>query len=252
MATSSAATPRPQVTPVAGVASARDTVNITGGTRIQRSQEQTLQRIESLRQQRASKIPGVTQAPLPGAAHDNSAASNTVTGAGPQNETRTRPGGNIAPVAQQSGNSTKSQAVGRQAVAGGIAGRVIQRTPTGLAASRVLRNQQTKTQQSRSLQESTVNFFLYLPAMAVAMFKDILDFVFIGSLPVIGTVITAGLSFLIFALLYLTGSKNQTSRRVIVLGLTTLVEGVLFGINFFPLETAAVFVIYYLDRNSSE
>jgi hypothetical protein len=88
--------------------------------------------------------------------------------------------------------------------------------------------------------------------MAVAMFKDLLDFVFIGSLPVIGTVITAGLSFLIFALLFLTGSKNQTSRRVIVLGLTTIVEGIFFGINFFPLETAAVFVIYYLDRNSSE
>lgn len=97
-----------------------------------------------------------------------------------------------------------------------------------------------------------MNFFLYLPALAVAMFKDLLDFVFIGSLPVIGTVITASLSFLIFALLFLTGSKNQTSRRVIVLGLTTLVEGILFGLNFFPLETAAVLVIYYLDRNSSE
>lgn len=258
MATSSAATPRPQVTPVAGVASARDTVNITGGTRIQRSQEQTLQRIESLRQQRAnkipSKVPGVTQAPLPSETSNHSVASSTSSGVGPQNTigSQPRPGGNVTSTTQQSGASAKNQAAVRQAAVGGVAGKVIQKTPAGLAASRVLRNRQTKTRQSRSLQESTVSLFLYLPAMAVAMFKDLLDFVFIGSLPVIGTVITAGLSFLIFALLFLTGSKNQTSRRVIVLGLTTIVEGIFFGINFFPLETAAVFVIYYLDRNSSE
>jgi hypothetical protein len=199
-------------------------------------------------------VPGVTQAPLPSETSNNSVASSTSVGAGPQGQTggQARPGGNVTSTTQQSGAGAKNQAVVRQAAVGGVAGKVIQKTPAGLAASRVLRSRQAKTQQPRGLQEATVNFFLYLPAFAVAFFKDLLDFVFIGSLPVIGTVITAGLSFLIFALLYLTGSKNQTSRRVIVLGLTTLVEGILFGVNFFPLETAAVFIIYYLDRNSSE
>ncbi len=106
---------------------------------------------------------------------------------------------------------------------------------------------------SIAAQKSAVNYLGYIPAFAIAIFKDLLDFIGVGSLPVIGLLVTAMASFLIAIALFATDSTlgMQSSRRVltrvlILLGVTA-VEGVAFGLNFFPLETAAVALILLLD-----
>lgn len=98
----------------------------------------------------------------------------------------------------------------------------------------------------------TVSIFRYMPAFMVAFLKDILDFIGIGSLPAIGTVITFCFSLLIFFLLMLAGSSQR--YRLIKDGLLllggTMVEGLFFGLNLLPLETLTVWIIYRLNKNT--
>lgn len=93
--------------------------------------------------------------------------------------------------------------------------------------------------------------FCYLLAVFVALLKDLLDFGIIGSLPVIGTVLTLCASIFIFFMLLLAGSSgkmkiaNSMVRRYLILTVGTLVE-FLFGINFLPVLTLTVLVIWFM------
>lgn len=95
------------------------------------------------------------------------------------------------------------------------------------------------------------DFFLYAAALFVALLKDILDWIGIGSLPAIGTVITICISIFIFFMMLLAGSSGKMKmatrivRRYLILGVGSLIE-FLFGINFLPVLTLTVLVIWFM------
>lgn len=100
------------------------------------------------------------------------------------------------------------------------------------------------------------SMILYLGISMIALFKDLLDLVGIGSLPAIGTVITFCLTFLIW-MLFLVFDKSgggSKANRVIVRGLILifvgLVEGFFFGLNLLPIETATIVVLYFMARHA--
>lgn len=102
---------------------------------------------------------------------------------------------------------------------------------------------------------SQMNIFtdwLYALAMAAALVKDVLDYIGIGSLPAIGTIVTICVSLFIGLIMLLAGSGGKRKlvkgniKRFIVLIFGTGVEAFFFGLNFFPIETATVIVIYLL------
>ncbi len=95
---------------------------------------------------------------------------------------------------------------------------------------------------------------IYGIAFSLAALKDLLDLVGIGSLPAIGTVITFCISIAIgFVLLF--DNVSVSGRRVVrnsvkkwlVLIAGTIVEGLLFGLNFLPIEFFTVVVIYWMS-----
>ena len=87
--------------------------------------------------------------------------------------------------------------------------------------------------------------WLFGIALALAILKDILDFVGIGSFPAIGTVVTFIVSATIGFIMILTGSFSTArwARRAVILLGGTLVEFV-FGIDFLPVETAIVILVF--------
>jgi hypothetical protein len=95
---------------------------------------------------------------------------------------------------------------------------------------------------------------LYLGLGAIAFLKDLLDFVGIGSLPAIGTVVTACFAFLIWILMTLFdrsgGKQSNKMARGLVLMFFSLVEAVGFGLNFLPLETLTVSILYMMARSA--
>lgn len=93
--------------------------------------------------------------------------------------------------------------------------------------------------------------WLYGIALAVAILKDILDFVGIGSLPAIGTVITIMTSFVIGFIMFMTGSffTARWARRVGILLVGSFVE-IIFGVNFLPVETTIVILVFYMTLKS--
>lgn len=94
--------------------------------------------------------------------------------------------------------------------------------------------------------------WLYMIALMFAIAKDLIDFVGVGSLPALGTVISICCSIMIFLLMLLAGSSGKARfakkymNKFIVLIAGTLAEAVLFGLNFLPIETATVIVIYIM------
>lgn len=95
---------------------------------------------------------------------------------------------------------------------------------------------------------------IYGLAVALALFKDILDFAFIGSLPAIGTVVTFCVSIAIGMVLLFDGISSsqrkvarRMTRRFLILIAGTLVEGIFFGLNFFPFEVITVLIIYWMS-----
>lgn len=100
------------------------------------------------------------------------------------------------------------------------------------------------------------SLLLYGGVGLIALFKDLLDLAFIGSLPGIGTIITLCLSFLIWMLLTVfdRSSKGTKGNMQIARGLVViffgLVEAIGFGLNFLPIQTAMVFVLYVLARRA--
>jgi hypothetical protein len=105
----------------------------------------------------------------------------------------------------------------------------------------------------------------YVAALFVALLKDILDFVGVGSLPAIGTVVTIICSiFIFFMMLLVPGSQGKRKMavaflkspigRYVLLLLGSIVE-MIFGIDFLPVETAVVLVAYWMllsERKESE
>jgi hypothetical protein len=103
---------------------------------------------------------------------------------------------------------------------------------------------------------------IYGVAFALAGFKDLLDLAFIGSLPAVGTVVTFCVSIAIgFVLLFdgISSSQRRVARRMtrkfLVLIGGTIIEVILFGLNFLPFEMITVGVIYWMslaDRKANK
>ncbi len=93
---------------------------------------------------------------------------------------------------------------------------------------------------------------LILIAIIIALFKDTLDLAFIGSLPGIGTIITLLFSILIITLLMIhsAGAHHRRARKIIarsgIMAAASVIEALGFGINFFPIETLTIIVMFYL------
>jgi len=100
------------------------------------------------------------------------------------------------------------------------------------------------------------SLFLYGGVGMIALLKDLLDLIGIGSLPGIGTIITICFTFLIWILLavFVSSSRGTRSNMMITRGLVVIflgmVEALGFGLNFLPIETAMVFVMYQLARKA--
>lgn len=93
--------------------------------------------------------------------------------------------------------------------------------------------------------------WLFGIALAMAILKDILDLIGVGSLPGIGTVVTLIVSGTIGFIMLITGSSGKRGvARSFLKRYGTLVAGtfveLLFGVDFFPIETAMVIIIYVM------
>ena len=92
---------------------------------------------------------------------------------------------------------------------------------------------------------------IYFLTLLAALLKDILDWIGIGSLPVIGSVVTFCFSILIFFMMLIAGSSGKMKmaskmvRRYLVLAGGAIME-LLFGINFLPILTCTVLVIWFM------
>lgn len=103
--------------------------------------------------------------------------------------------------------------------------------------------------------------WLFGIALMVAMLKDLLDLAQIGSLPGIGTLFTFFASCIIFFSLYLAGSssKGKAKAKGILKKYGTVAMGslmeVIYGINFVPIETCMVILIFFFtlqERREAE
>lgn len=95
---------------------------------------------------------------------------------------------------------------------------------------------------------------IYGIAMILAFFKDLLDIAIIGALPAIGTVITFCISIAIGLVLLFDDvslAQRQIARRMtkkfLVLIAGTMIESILFGLNFLPFEMITVAIIYWMS-----
>jgi magnesium-transporting ATPase (P-type) len=93
----------------------------------------------------------------------------------------------------------------------------------------------------------------YAAAILGAILKDVLDFTGIGSLPLIGSVITICCSIFIFFMMLLgnliqvehdrTVFQSYVIKKYGVLLVTTILE-LFFGLNFLPISTVGAFLIF--------
>lgn len=100
------------------------------------------------------------------------------------------------------------------------------------------------------------SLLLYLGLFFIAFLKDLLDFVGLGSLPGLGTVVTICFSFLIWMLMTLFdrsgGKSNKKMARGLVLIFFSLVEALFFGLNFLPIQSGTVVVLYIMARSAAK
>lgn len=117
-----------------------------------------------------------------------------------------------------------------------------------------------------------INFLSDIPyaaALGAAMLKDLVDLAFIGSLPGIGTVITICCSIFIAMMFFLAGISEGTIKKArrlakgkafqkTVIRMLAIITGTtiefLPGIDFFPVESAIVVIVYtwtLMDRKNS-
>ncbi len=99
------------------------------------------------------------------------------------------------------------------------------------------------------------SFLLYLGMASIALLKDLLDLVVIGSLPGVGTVVTLCFSFLIWMLMALFdrsgGKSNNKMVRNAILVCISFVEALGFGLNFLPIETLSIAALYALAKKAA-
>lgn len=92
----------------------------------------------------------------------------------------------------------------------------------------------------------------YFLAEFAAMGKDVLDFAIVGALPAIGTAITLCVSIFIGMMMFFAsfGGKGKIAKsigkKIGVLIAGTIAEAFLFGLNFLPIESITVIVIYVM------
>lgn len=95
---------------------------------------------------------------------------------------------------------------------------------------------------------------LYLGLAMIALLKDLLDLALVGSLPGLGTVVTALFGFVMWMLMTLFdrsgGKSNNKIARSLVLLFASLVEALGFGLNFLPIQTLIVAVLYMMARSA--
>ncbi|MBI2439464.1 MAG: hypothetical protein HYV45_02600 [Candidatus Moranbacteria bacterium] len=121
---------------------------------------------------------------------------------------------------------------------------------------RAVTDRQGKNASSAQFTGKKPSIVLYTGVGCIALLKDLLDLVGIGSFPGIGTVVTLCFTFLIWMLLTLfdssskqTRSNMQLMRGLVVIGFG-LIEAIGFGLNFMPIETAMVVLLYHLARKA--
>ncbi len=94
---------------------------------------------------------------------------------------------------------------------------------------------------------------VYGIAFSLALFKDILDLA-IGLIPGVVTIISILIGIAIaFVLLFDGVSAGQRAvvkgmaKKMLILAFGSLIEGIGFGLNYLPLETLTVAVIYWMS-----
>ena len=98
------------------------------------------------------------------------------------------------------------------------------------------------------------SLLFYMPAFVLAIMKDLLDLIGVGSIPAIGTVVTILFSIAIFICLILVKANGSVAnsrfviRRLIIFLCVMCIEAFFFVLNFLPIETLTVLVIFLLDR----
>lgn len=95
---------------------------------------------------------------------------------------------------------------------------------------------------------------LYAGLACLALLKDLLDLALVGSLPGIGSVVTLCFSFLIWILMSVFDrsggrSNNKVARSLTLLGFS-MVESFGFGLNFLPIQTGTIIVLYLMTRSA--
>jgi len=87
-------------------------------------------------------------------------------------------------------------------------------------------------------------------AVAIAVLKDILDYVGLGSLPLIGTAVTIMATIFIAAAMYLAGAKGQRKNKQFFKKAMAYIGGTgaefIFGLDFLPIETFMALYLYYI------
>ena len=103
------------------------------------------------------------------------------------------------------------------------------------------------------------SFIVFMLMLMVAMLKDLLDLIGIGSLPGIGWVVTFMFDIVIGMLVFfdplMRSGKNRWSKiakRIGIIGVTGLIEGLAFGLNLLPMETGMVVLMYILAKKEAK
>lgn len=123
------------------------------------------------------------------------------------------------------------------------------------AVSSVYRRARKQTGTQPHFTGKAPSFVLYGGIGLIALLKDLLDWMLIGSFPGIGTVVTLCFNILIFLLFLFDSSgggrrDNRVLARAIILIGVTLVEAIGFGLNFLPLQTLVVIALYIMANRA--
>jgi hypothetical protein len=114
---------------------------------------------------------------------------------------------------------------------------------------------QSEANLSRIVEEKAT-LWQYRFAFIPAILKDLLDLVGF-SVPLISFLVTSLFTFIIFIALYFAKTHKGVFemryfvKKVVVWTVGFITESLLFGINFLPIQTLIVYLIYLIDRSAS-
>ncbi|MFC1608816.1 hypothetical protein ACFL2R_01720 [Patescibacteria group bacterium] len=152
-------------------------------------------------------------------------------------------------VAMQAASFKRNLARSRRApVASRNARSRVARARKGMETAKQVASMATKV---KAIDVPIYGFCLFL-----ALFKDIiLDFVGLGTFPVIGAVVTLCISSLMAAVLFFDGSNSgarSLAKKIVALIVGGSIEGLAIGVNFLPIETITIVIIYLITLASRE